>query len=127
MRRLLAVSCLLRAARGLAPPRRCRARRAAPALLAVTPAIARARIATREEQISALEAELAQLRAAVAADRSALRELQAGPAAALRAAVELVVVVRVAAGRTEVDDGGHGGAPPGPVKAQPEPLGVGHV
>ena len=64
MRRLLAVSCLLRAARGLAPPRRCRARRAAPALLAVTPAIARARIATREEQISALEAELAQLRAA---------------------------------------------------------------
>ena len=57
MRRLLAVSCLLRAARGLAPPRRCRARRAAPALLAVTPAIARARIATREEQISALEAE----------------------------------------------------------------------
>ena len=85
MRRLLAVSCLLRAARGLAPPRRCRARRAAPELLAVTPAIARARIATREEQISALEAELAQLRAAVAADRSALRELQAGPAAAPRA------------------------------------------
>jgi uncharacterized membrane protein len=83
MHRFVAVACLLRAARGLAPPPRCRA--LAVPTMAVTPAMARARIATREEQIGALETELAELRAAVAADRSALRALQAGPAAVPRA------------------------------------------
>ena len=55
----------------------------APALV-VTPAIAKARIATQQEQISALEADLKSLRAAVAAGKRELAVLTADSAPAFR-------------------------------------------